>query len=159
MEKNKTMDYQKEQNLAASSASAEGKKVTAMEVAELCEKVAYARKAENIVRLDMTGMDTALADQYIICTGLSEPHIGAIAEHIQRECRNRLGIRPLVCDGTPQSHWMIVDFGTVMVHDLTEDARARYQLEELWGDVPKTDVIAKLDTEAKAGRKTAFPGE
>ena len=130
-------------------------KITSKDVAELCERVAYARKAENIVRLDMTGMDSALADHYIICTGLSEPHIGAIAERIQRECRDHFAIRPLICDGTPQSHWMIVDFGYIIVHILTEDARERYQLEELWGDAPKTDVIAILDAEAEAARKAA----
>ena len=127
----------------------------ALEIAELCEKVAYERKAENIIRLDMTGMDYALADQYILCTALSEPHIGAIAERIQRECRNRLQIRPLVCDGTPQSQWMIVDFGSVLVHILSREARAKYQLEDLWGDAPRIDVIARLDAEAQNIRKTA----
>lgn len=60
------------------------KKITAVEIAELCEKTAYERKGENILRLDMTNVDGAQSDQYIICTGLSEPHVGAISERIQR---------------------------------------------------------------------------
>ena len=58
-----------------------------LDVIELCEKVAYDHKAEHILRLDMTGHDGAIGDYYLICTGLSEPHIGAIAERIQREVR------------------------------------------------------------------------
>ena len=127
----------------------EKKKVTALELAEMCEKVAYDRKGENILRLDMTHFDTAMSDQYIICTAISSPHAGAIAERIQREVRNNLGIRPLTCDGTPQSGWMIVDYGSVMVHVMTQETREKYLLEELWGDAPKLDVIAKLDAEAE----------
>ena len=65
-----------------------------LDVIELCEKVAYDHKAEHILRLDMTGQDGAIGDYYLICTGLSEPHIGAIAERIQREVRETYGIHP-----------------------------------------------------------------
>jgi len=124
------------------------KEVTAMELALLCEQIAYDRKGENIIRLDMTGLSSE-SDHYIICTGFSEPHIGAIAERIKRDVRTQLGIRPIVVDGTPASHWMIIDYGSVMVHVLTEDARRKYDLEGLWGDAPRVDAIARLDAEAK----------
>jgi len=116
---------------------------------ELCEKVAYERKAENILRLSMKGIDTAQSDYYLLCTGLSEPHIGAIAEHIRRAAREQLAIRPILCNGDQQSHWIIVDFGVVIIHIMTADAREKYQLEELWGDAPRLDIVAKLDKEAK----------
>ncbi len=125
--------------------------VTPLEIADLSAKAAYDRKAENLIRLDMTGLSSE-SDHYLICTGLSEPHLGAIAERIQREVRNQLGVRPLAVDGTPKSHWMIVDYGSVMIHILTEDARMKYQLESLWGDAPKTDIAARLDAEAEKRR-------
>ncbi len=126
-----------------------------MQVVELCEQVAYDRKGENILRLDMTAMETAQSDYYILCTGLSEPHISAIAERIRRDVRERLDIRPIAFEGDRRSGWMIIDFGHAIVHVMTPDAREKYQLEELWGEVPRLDVVAKLDKEAEARRAAA----
>ena len=133
-----------------------------LDVIELCEKVAYDHKAEHILRLDMTKQDGAIGDYYLICTGLSEPHIGAIAERIQRAVREESGIHPITLDGTPQSQWIIVDFGFLLIHVMTNETRDRYQLEQLWGDVPSYDAMAKLDAEheklAAARRKQAEKG-
>ena len=132
------------------------------DVIELCEKEAYDHKAEHILRLDMTKQDGAIGDYYLICTGLSEPHIGAIAERIQRVVREEFGIHPITVDGTPQSQWIIVDYGFLLIHIMTNDTRDRYQLEQLWGDVPSYDAMAKLDAEheklAAARRKQAEKG-
>ena len=130
-------------------------KTLAEKLIELCEQVAYDRKAENILRLDMRGIDTAQSDYYILCTGLSEPHIGAIAERIQREVREKMEIRPLLCNGDQRSHWIIVDFGYAIIHVMTQDAREKYQLEELWGDAPREDIVKKLDAEAKKRKAAA----
>lgn len=115
------------------------------QIIELCEQVAYDRKGENILLLDMNDADGAIANYYMICTGLSDPHIGAIAEHIQREVRNKYDVRPITVDGAPQSQWVIVDYGFLLIHVMTGEARERYQLESLWGDVPAVDVVALLD--------------
>ena len=117
--------------------------------------MAYDRKAENILRLDMRGIDTAQSDYYILCTGLSEPHIGAIAERIQREVREKMEIRPLLCNGDQRSRWIIVDFGYAIIHVMTQDAREKYQLEELWGDAPCEDIVKKLDAEAEKRKAAA----
>lgn len=124
---------------------------------ELCEKVAFDRKAEKIIRLDMRELENAQSDCYLLCTGFSEPHIGAIAERIRREVRTQLGIRPLLCNGDPRSHWIIIDYGSVIIHIMTPEAREKYQLEELWGDAPRKDVLEKLDREARKRKKT-LPG-
>lgn len=122
-------------------------KETQLEIIALCEKVVYDRKGEEIKRLDMTGADGAIADYYMICTGLSEPHLGAIADHIRKEVRDKYGILPVTVDGTPQSRWVIVDYGFLMIHIMTQETRELYKLENLWGDVPSEDVVARLDEE------------
>lgn len=134
-----------------------GKTGPAGALLELCEKVAFDRKAEDILRLDMSTVESALSDYYLLCTGLSEPHIGAIAERIRREVRTKLGIRPLLCNGEPRSHWIILDYGSVILHIMTPDAREKYQLEELWGDALRTDVVERLDRES-AKLKKAISG-
>lgn len=125
---------------------------TVQALLELAEQVAYDRKAENILRLDMRGFDTAQSDFYIICSGLSDPHVGAIAERIQREIREKLEIRPVLCNGDQRSGWMIIDFGCAIIHVMSPAAREKYQLEELWGDAPREDIVAKLDAEAEKRR-------
>ena len=128
------------------------KETPELKLAKLCEEIAYDRKAENIVRLDLKEY-SAVSDYFVLCTATSEPHIRAIAERIQRDVLEQLKLKPLHVDGSPESHWMIVDFGTVMVHVMDEDTRALYQLESLWGDAPKTDAIKRI--EARIRRKTA----
>ena len=76
--------------------------------------------------------------------------------------REEFGIHAITVDGTPQSQWIIVDFGFLLIHIMTNETRDRYQLEQLWGDVPSYDAMAKLDAEheklAAARRKQAEKG-
>ncbi len=136
---------------AETAKPAEKRKLTPEEIAALCAEVADDRKASNIVRLK-TGDLTVVAEYLILCTGTSEPHLGAISERIQRELRNNYGLRALHADGKPQSHWMILDYGSVMVHIMTEETRELYQLESLWGDAPRVDAIKKITAAAKKAK-------
>ena len=113
---------------------------------KLCEEIAYDRKAENIIRLDLSEM-SAVSDYFILCTATSEPHIRAISERIQRGVLEKLKVKPVHVDGSPESRWVIVDFGNVMVHIMTAESRDLYQLEELWNDAPKEDCVRRLEEE------------
>lgn len=123
---------------------------SAAELAEACAEIAYDRKASDIIRLDMSE-HSAVAEQFVICTGTSDPHLRAITERIRRDIRSRYGLRGEV-DGSPESHWMIVDFGNVMVHVFTKESRELYQLEDLWKDAPKVETIQKLEEWIVASR-------
>ena len=76
----------------------------------------------------------------------------AVAERIQRDVLEQLKIKPLHVDGSPESRWMIVDFGNVMVHVFTKESRELYQLEDLWKDAPKVETIQKLEERIVASR-------
>ncbi len=128
-------------------------KVMADRLLKLCEEIAYDRKAENIVRIDLKEV-AAVSDYFILCTATSEPHIRAIAERIQRGVLEKLKVKPLHVDGSPESRWIIVDYGMVMVHIMTEDSRSLYQLEDLWSDAPKTDAVKRIEAAIKR-RETA----
>ena len=126
---------------------------------KLCEEIAYDRKAENIIRLDLSGM-SAVSDYFILCTATSEPHIRAIAERIQRGVLEKLKVKPVHVDGSPESRWVIVDFGNVMIHIMTAESRELYQLEDLWNDAPKVDAVKRIEAALKrrasaAKKKTA----
>ena len=115
---------------------------------KLCEEIAYDRKAENIIRLDLSEV-SAVSDYFILCTATSEPHIRAVAERIQRGVLEKLKVKPVHVDGSPESGWIIVDFGNVMVHVMTASSRDLYQLEELWNDAPKTDAVKRIESALK----------
>ena len=76
----------------------------------------------------------------------------------------KLKVKPVHVDGSPESGWIIVDFGLVMVHVMTASCRDLYQLESLWGDAPKTDAARRIEAAlrrraAAAEKKTAKKGK
>jgi ribosome-associated protein len=113
------------------------------------------RKAEGVVVLDLRGL-TSIADTFIICSGRSNRQVSAIADHVERFLRN-LKIRPLSVDGKKEGHWVLMDYGDVIIHIFYQETRAFYDLEGLWGDA------ARITTESLAAytesSRDAFDGE
>lgn len=95
-------------------------------------KSALGRKARNPVLLDV-GHLTSLADAFLICHGTSNRQVSAIAEHIQRDLKKQ-GIKALSVDGLKEGHWVLMDYGHVVIHVFFESTRSFYNLEGLWSD-------------------------
>ena len=92
------------------------------------------KKATNILTLDMRDL-TSLADYYVLCDGSSTRMINAIVDELMKELK-KSGSWLANVEGTPESGWMLVDFGSVIVHIFSPEQRAYYQLEELWQEAP-----------------------
>ncbi len=95
-------------------------------------KSALGKKARNPVLLDV-GQLTSLADAFLICHGTSNRQVSAIAEHIQRDLKKQ-GIKALSVDGLKEGHWVLMDYGHVIIHVFFETTRSFYNLEGLWSD-------------------------
>ncbi len=95
-------------------------------------KAALGKKAMKPVLLDVRHL-TSLADAFLICHGTSNRQVSAIAEHIQRELRKQ-GIKPLSVDGMKDGHWVLMDYGHIIIHVFFEETRRFYNLEGLWSD-------------------------
>ncbi len=121
----------------------EVKELTPKEMADICVAVADDRKAENVVQLQVTDL-SFIADYFVIASASSQPHIKAVTEHIGRELRNKYDIRPTHVEGKVQSGWILMDYGMVVVHVFSEEAREMYDLDNLWGDAPKKEAIEIL---------------
>ncbi len=106
------------------------KKMSSDELARFCIEQCEDRKAEN-VKLYNVKQTSLLADYYLVCSGNSDPHIRAISNHLQKVLGER-GIRATRIDGIPSSHWVVMDYGTVLIHIFHPDTRRYYLLEELW---------------------------
>ncbi len=100
----------------------------ARRVVELAED----KKASDIVLLDVSAL-TSLADYFVICSGGSERQLGAIADGIAEGLKSD-GVLPLGREGGAGAHWVLLDFGAVVVHVFAPPERDYYQLEKLWAD-------------------------
>ncbi len=93
------------------------------------------RKAENVVLLDVREL-TSVADAFLICSGRSNRQVSAIADSVQRNLKKH-GIRPLSIEGKTDGHWVLMDYGHVIIHIFYETVREFYDLEGLWRDAEK----------------------
>jgi ribosome-associated protein len=104
----------------------------ALDLARRIVELAEDKKAAEIVLLDLTPL-TTLADYFVICSGGSERQLDAIADGIISALRDEK-TRPIGREGTPASHWVLIDFGSVIVHIFTPPEREYYGLEKHWGE-------------------------
>jgi ribosome-associated protein len=105
----------------------------------LCAEGAFDKKAEDVVVLDMRGI-SSFTDFFLIVSGTSEPQLKAIAGSIREKVREATGLRPIAEDGFPVSQWVIIDYGSVIIHIFHKERRDLYALESLWGDAPRLEI-------------------
>jgi ribosome-associated protein len=101
-------------------------------------RAARDKKALDLVVLDVRGI-SGVADYFLVCSGRSTTHVGTITEAI-RQALKLDGARPLHVEGLPESGWVLLDYGAVLVHVFLEETRAYYALERLWGDAPSVSL-------------------
>jgi ribosome-associated protein len=89
-----------------------------------------AKLGEDVLLLDIQPLST-IADYFIICGGTTERQIEAIHEHILTELKG-VHVRPTHLEGTGRSGWMLMDYGSVIVHIFLPVTRQFYNLEQLW---------------------------
>jgi ribosome-associated protein len=88
------------------------------------------RFGSNIIMLDMQGV-SLLADYFVLCDAESVPQFRAIVEEVEKRAK-AAGGRCLHVEGEPTSGWVLLDYGSVVVHVFDPELRAYYNLEELW---------------------------
>jgi ribosome-associated protein len=98
----------------------------------LAAKAADAKKATNIKVIDLREI-TTFADFFIICSGGSSRQTQAIANEVETELK-KVGERPNSVEGYGNGEWVLLDYGDIVVHVFTEQARTYYDLDRLWRD-------------------------
>ncbi len=94
------------------------------------KKAAEEKKAFDLVILDLRGL-FPFSDYWIICSGSSLIQTKVIAEEIVRQTKLEK-VYPLHVEGEESGEWILIDYGTVMIHVFREEERIFYQLEKLW---------------------------
>jgi len=116
---------------------------------DLYVKAALGRKALGLVVLDVREL-TSVADAFIICSGSSNRQVTAIAEFIQTELK-KAGIKPLSVEGKKEGHWVLLDYGHVIIHVFYESVRNFYDLEGLWVDAKRIKTKSLIEAMKKEG--------
>ena len=117
---------------AARGATAAAPEMPALDMARRIVELAEDKKAADIALLDLTGL-TTVADYFVIASGGSERQLDAIADGIVSGMRDEK-IHAFGREGTAASHWVLVDFGSVVVHVFTPPERDYYSLERHWSE-------------------------
>lgn len=108
-----------------------------MRTEEKCRLIVEAireKKGHNVVTIDLSGVDHAICDSFVICHGESTTQVDAITESILDSLKQSASIRPHHVEGHQNSQWVLIDYFDVLVHVFLEEFRYFYKLEELWAD-------------------------
>jgi ribosome-associated protein len=110
----------------------------ALDKAKLCLKIIMERKAINPVLFEV-GKLLSITDYFLIASGNSSRQVQAIARHLQRRMREQ-GFRPDGIEGEQEGHWVLMDYGDLVIHLFYQPIREFYDLEGLWIEAPRMDV-------------------
>jgi ribosome-associated protein len=80
-----------------------------------------------------------VTDAFVIVSGRNPRHVKTIVEEIERRLKLEEGRAPVQVEGLGDLQWVCMDYGDLLVHVFSEEARSYYDLERLWGDAPRVD--------------------
>lgn len=112
--------------------------LTAKEVAYQVTKALDEKKGQDIRLLRVNDV-SSLADYFLICTGTSNTHVKTLCDFAEYTME-QLGEPMLGREGHRGNTWELLDYGAVVVHVFTQEARDFYNLERLWADAEAVDL-------------------
>ena len=111
--------------------------------AVLAARAADDKQGRDILVLDV-GEVLALCEWFVITSGANDRQVKAIAEEVERQVHEAGGPKPIRVEGASDLHWVLMDYGDVVVHVFLQEDREFYELERLWSDVPHLDWTTAL---------------
>lgn len=110
--------------------------VTPLELARVAALAADSKKADDVVLLDLSPL-TDVCDYFLVCSGDNSRQVDAIVDEVREKVSANCGVSPLSCEGREGLSWVLVDYGSVVVHVFRRETREFYRLENLWGDAAR----------------------
>jgi ribosome-associated protein len=112
----------------------------AVRLAELADS----KGATEVIVLDMRKL-VSYTDYLAICTARNERQARAIVDEVRLRLKNEQGLLPGGAEGDGPAGWIVLDYLDAVLHVFTEEARRRYQLEDLWREAPRTFETSRDD--------------
>lgn len=113
--------------------------VSSLEITRVAALAADAKKAEDIQVLDLSGLSD-VTDAIVICTASNSRLADSVIDEVEDQVREQCAVKPLAIEGRADGRWILIDFGPVICHVFSPEARDYYRLETLWNDAPQVDV-------------------
>ncbi|HLM29119.1 MAG TPA: ribosome silencing factor [Acidimicrobiales bacterium] len=113
-------------------------RAAARDLAMEAARAADAKGAQDVVVLEV-GDVLVVADEFVIASASNDRLVKAIVDDVERLVAEAGFSRPLRVEGLDDRHWVLIDYGDVVVHVFLDETREYYELERLWGDVPRLE--------------------
>jgi ribosome-associated protein len=116
----------------------EQRQVRSLELALAAARTAGENRGQEIVLLDLRCV-TQFFDFFVIATGTSRRQLHAMSEEIDRVLKHELHDRCIGREGLVDSRWILLDYGSLVIHLFDKESREYYSLESLWAEAPHLD--------------------
>ncbi len=113
-------------------------RAAARDLAMVAARAADAKGAHDVIVLEV-GDVLVVADEFVIASASNDRLVKAIVDDVERLVAEAGFSHPLRVEGLDDRHWVLIDYGDVVVHVFLDETRAYYELERLWGDVPRLE--------------------
>lgn len=98
------------------------------------------KKGNDIVTINLGGIEGAICNYFVICQGNSPTQVEAITDSVEETTRIEVGEKPVKVIGLEHAHWVAMDYTDVIVHVFLPEERAFYSLERLWEDAKQVEI-------------------
>lgn len=98
------------------------------------------QKAHRIVKIDLKKIENCFCRFFVICHGTSSTHIAGLTDAVEEKVKESLAESPFHIEGQQTAHWVVLDYGDVVVHIFEKELRDYYQLEEFWADADVSEI-------------------
>jgi len=115
-----------------------------LDKALICVDIIRERKATDLVLFEV-GTLTSIADYFLIASGKSSRQVQAMAQHLQSRMKEK-GFARFGVEGEREGHWILVDYGDVVIHLFYQPVREFYDLEGLWVEAPRVTIERQRET-------------
>ena len=96
------------------------------------------KKGKEVVNVDLRKLDYAACDHFVICHGDSGTQVRVLADSVEDKVEEKLKLKVRHREGLENAQWILLDYGSMVVHIFQKEAREYYRLEDLWGDADIT---------------------
>ena len=110
----------------------------AVDLATTACAAAVDKKATDPLVLDVADL-LGVVEVFVLASAANDRQLRAVAQEVEHQVREQLDRRPLRREGTPDSGWVLLDYGDAVCHLFLAAQREFYDLERLWSDVPRRD--------------------
>jgi ribosome-associated protein len=94
----------------------------------------FEKKGQKVLKIDLRKLENRITDYFVICQATSTTQVSALADSVEDTARKEAGEKPVHIEGLDNCFWVLLDYGTVVVHIFLEEYRNFYSLESLWAD-------------------------